>query len=55
MNRKIKNTPEEIIAEFLAVLNKWLKSRASGKLSLEFDINQSGITDWNIRTMGKVV
>ena len=53
MNKKIKNTPEEIVEKFVIVLNRWLKSRASGKLSLEFDITQGGINDWNIRTMGK--
>ena len=49
MNDKL----EKILKQFAKIALRWLTDGLTGSLSLTININQGGITDWNIQTTGK--
>ena len=49
MNDKL----EKIFKQFTKIALRWLTGKLTGTLSLTININQGGITDWNIQTSGK--
>jgi len=49
MNDKL----EKILKQFTKIVLRWLTANLNGTLTLTININQGGITDWNIQTNGK--